>query len=408
MLLSKSIKLALVVNEMEYLDSNSFKKYPIDEQEVFVFRNDVILDFRVFVYNEDVVSCVLKSIDINNSTKTIVFELLDDTEAVEHTLTFTLTSPENKKIYTLSAAEYQCFLTIGEGATVNFTETFSPKLAVTRECVFLSKANAKIVNFYNEKETDIKTLIKSYVDEEIPSISEGFNTAFVLSETNDKTLFLDVVAGSGKGLYDDCAKYGQALKSVNDIPADENGNLAFQANECFVFTNGTNSISIKNNCGPECRNDQIANAVAEVNNAIANLNGLISEHQSIHDDLAAAVVAHNASVEEPEQKVKIAFAYKRIRNQFKAFYSVQINITNIVGDELLPVPVVTYENDNPTDIVLVDSSTSGDLNCKNAIGYSYVFKITLPVDEDSVSGTVTFEIEDFAFSEAVLMEISKD
>lgn len=259
---------------LEYLTQNSLTAYPF--KRLSVEGNDNIqanwfYDILFVSYSSDILSVYISEIQKISGNLTIVFNnLLNDEEIIRVEIPSTEVvnhfSNSSKSFYGSSNSKSSVKIVLGEGLIekIDFSRGYlkehtelaagaivlnAPKL----KTLTLKTYNSNFNSVTNNTEYTISTVKQYDKDSDYPEINLRHNLSGELSSIN--TFNLDVTAGAGAGLYDNCpAGDEMVVYSVANVVPDVYGSLFIKATSCYAYNvlNDTNGALLQGlNPSPE-------------------------------------------------------------------------------------------------------------------------------------------------------------
>lgn len=215
-----------------------------------------------------------------------------------------------KKI--LTAVQY-----VGSGS-VERNPSFSPTSAVLdervyqKECPKLNSVNVGGVEYQGELE-----------------IVVGYNMIMSLKPGSDvegtrKVNYVQVaaVSGEGQGIYPNCPEncVSDAVKNINGVSPDDNGNISIIAKDCYwqgvegqsnqtlYRPSAANVLSIRNNCAPCCECNDFVNTYKGIQNVYSKFKDLGDRAMRVRSQQYANQARWLAAKEQRDQASMRIFA----------------------------------------------------------------------------------------------------
>lgn len=352
----------LVVANMDYLEQNSFRNYPFKDncllqnldrrEEKDILPSDYFLDFQLVSKKQQIVRAALgyfrNSVSDNKLYLNLLLLPFSNSDALE--LKFNVTKPANKyDVLSYSDNDYCIKFIIGETLrlnTNNFTYTF---------CSLSNLSNAEfctstIINHVSQvTEINFKNYNDSLVHKynmQAVAIDAGVNIATLglrynttAERIDSQSTYLDVVPGSGKGLYNDCETedpQNPRLKSINKVGADQYGNLNITGDICHKINSygkiGDPTIKqlyVYYPCKETACNGNESRALAYYINRIRNGLVEVAKYANIQvNNLQSTINTYQAAQSALRRTVApyIEVTYNITKSNTKKYYSFQIGI----------------------------------------------------------------------------------
>lgn len=296
-----------MANNIEYLELCGLSKHPFKPSSSLVSASSVqladncILDAVFSCNDQDIFSVYLKRIYLSAGTLHVILGLLDSnlTELYTRELTAADTIVEIDEIDTMTEVDGKLTakIIVGQGLVDmigegDFDLTFAKQDAMfSGDTVRLAPNIITAVSFYNQN--DLVHNFTSSIDWQ-----GGYNVR--LSDV-DPTMQIDVLPGTGLGLYDGCSDAGSIITSINGQTADNQGNFIVNTDGCYTKIPGTNMLEFDQQCTAACGEeayrgyayylnrlrDGIFGVGAYYNDTVADFSELIATYQAKLDTIQA-------------------------------------------------------------------------------------------------------------------------
>jgi predicted phage tail protein len=248
---------------LEYLTSNSLISYPfkagraVNEGNAHNIEDDWFYDILFTSYSDDV-----RSVYISRVKKTVQGALeLDFSNSENLSLLATVTVAANnltnhfrnidKSFASFSSSLFAVKLVFGSGLVVksSFEQAYTPaEASLTNAAIVLNRPRLKTLTF-EAYHFDFSVSAVPSIDEvmvysypEVPTLKPQYNSNFELTSINHVNL--QVLRGTGAGLYDPCTPIGaiQDVYSLNFVTPNSSGSLFLNASNCYT----ANTLSSSN------------------------------------------------------------------------------------------------------------------------------------------------------------------
>lgn len=244
---------------LEYRNENSLKLYPFsdtantrDSTDVYTLPNSFIVDALFYLKESNRNKVQLKR--LQNTGTDLIFTFADHDQPTHEYGTVTASyASVLSGLVTFTNANIELKI-------VFFEEGTSSVLAVGvfdytfLDLPFVEKQIKKKITTVDRISIDNGL---SWIMTDDIELSAGANIQ--LSEEEER-LIIDVIPGSGTGLYNICDDLSDSvIRSINGVSPDEFGNFRINKEKCYLIKKITNGLNISNSCDPKCDPDDFVN-----------------------------------------------------------------------------------------------------------------------------------------------------
>ena len=296
------------MDNLDYLNENSLRSFPlVDEADTSLYNGSlfvgtlpmgVLLDAQFNILDISQVTTPLRfylaSIFIDG-----VFKL-----NIGGSATYSITIPTSGvTTVSVSNSHGQAALTVDGTCFANWviatglapgSYTFTSQPAFCVSCLLLQPSMVTQLTLLNNtgcSSSDI-AFSQTYTAGETVALTQGTNLDY---STNDNSLTLSVLAGSGAGLFDGCPAPTNAINYINNSSPDTNGNLILQTDGCIRLTPylSEHAIGIHDGCQPTCSSVNVLDMAYYLNRMIYRKNELNALLTTAGDSYNSAISAYN-------------------------------------------------------------------------------------------------------------------
>ena len=295
------------MNNLEYLDENSLRRYPLRDAANLLLSNaltlpvSVLLDFQANILDitqlDTPVQFSLASLTVGSSYSLVIGGSTTFTFSLPTSgqVTVTAVTGNNSAEITADCDELTAFIT--ENSIANGSYTFEASNYFCSGCIRFQPSMVTalaLVNTTGGNPNDV-TFSNSYTSEVVIHAGNNLNVA---------TSVLNVTAGGGTGLYDGCTEPAATVNYINNQTPDNKGNIVLQTDGCIRLTAepAASTIAVANNCQPSCTSTNVLDFAYYLNrmlNRKTELNELITLTANDYNALISGYSACQTNVYNP-------------------------------------------------------------------------------------------------------------
>ena len=273
------------MNQTEYLAENSDRAYPFkDGSSLFWnytgsgsigmdpglrnFPNNIVLDLQLNLKSTiGLTGLYFNGITFDGSQYTFHFSGLDNADIVingsELIQTFSTTTDSGVMALTVDLYQLsQYFLALPAGVY-----TLAAPAQVCVGCIRLQPEMVTEIQLLNNTPTGVSGNCCTFANElvlgvsAVPGVDSSVNitAASNLTVTEPAGIQLDVIPGSGAGLFNNCPTTITEITTINNTSPDSYGNASISTDGCWQVSPNKNGLGFNNSCKPVCQSSDVLN-----------------------------------------------------------------------------------------------------------------------------------------------------
>ena len=267
-----------MINNMEWLNLNSQRNYPIkenasrkDKTDSFDFPRQLIVDAIITTTTDN--NFYIKTLKLYEEL--VILGIHDIEDYYVGTITVNLSAHKEYDHYILNGQgkykELQGKITIGDISSTNIAATGSYEFAATATC-FEEKVIIPSIKCVNTLQTDGDNILIGDV-----RLKAGYNARLRVNVATN-TIIIDAIAGEGLGPVCRCEEATNDLipiERINGIRPDVFGNFNLRGIGCISINGAAGGVKVENTCEePCCDCDEVIALQALIDSKLAGLQAL--------------------------------------------------------------------------------------------------------------------------------------